>query len=70
MGTQYKRDQILPQTLEIEKDGSSSLNITNIYSAFAIGNQLAINLRQSLGNELSFVTLTEEFGHTIVNIDV
>ena len=69
MGTQYVREVPLPETLEITLEGSTILKIPNIYSAIPIGNQLDINLRQSLGNELSFVTLTEHSGQTIVNID-
>ena len=59
MGTKYTRDQTLPETLEIQSDGLTTLTITNIYSAMSIGNQLDINLRQASGNELGFVTLTE-----------
>ena len=60
MGTQYIRNEDPPKTLEIEKDSLSTLTIANIYSAYSIGNHLNINLRQSLRNELSFVTLSEE----------
>ena len=62
MGTQYIRDQILSQTIEIEKDSLSSMTISNIYSAISIGNQLNINLRHPVDKELSFVTLTEQAG--------
>ena len=34
-----------------------------------IGNILNINLRQTSGAELAFVTLTEETGKTTVNFD-
>ena len=38
MGTKYTRDQTLPETLEIQSDGITTLTITNIYSAMPIGN--------------------------------
>ena len=47
MGTQYVRDQTLPETLDIQKDGPTSLTISHIYSKIAIGNLLNINVRQS-----------------------
>ena len=47
MGTQYIRDEILSDTVEIAKEEILYLTIPNIYSALAIGNQLDINLRQS-----------------------
>lgn len=68
MGTQYVRDQTLPETIELLTDDLTSLTISNIYSAMPIGNQLNINLRQSLDNELSFVTFTELYSSTIVDI--
>ena len=47
MGTQYVRDQNLPETYEIQKASPTELTIINIYSAIPIGNQLRINLRQA-----------------------
>ena len=70
MGTQYVREQTVPETLEITQEGLTTLTIPNIYSAFDIGNQLDINLRQVPGNELSYVSFTEETGQTLVNINV
>ena len=69
MGTQYVRDQTLPETIELLTDDLTSFTIINIYSAIPIGNQLNINLRQSLDNELSFVTFTELYSSTIIDID-
>ena len=62
MGTKYVRDQTLSQSIEVQKDGLSSLTISNIYSAISIGNQLNINLRQPTDKELQFVTFTEQIG--------
>ena len=47
MGTQYVRDQTIPEFLEIRKTGITSLTINNIYSSMSIGNDLNINLRQA-----------------------
>ena len=69
MGSQYVRDQTLPSTLEISKEDLTYLTVANIYSAMPIGNELNINLRQSEGSELAFVTLTEEADQTIVTLD-
>ena len=38
MGTKYIRDQTLPETLEIQSEGITTLTIANIYSAISIGN--------------------------------
>ena len=46
MGTQYLRDQTLPEYIEITEKGITILEIKNIYSRFSIGNELNINLRQ------------------------
>ena len=47
MGTQYVRDQILQETLEISKEGLTSITINHIYSAIPIGNQLSIKMKQA-----------------------
>ena len=70
MGTQYIRDETLPETIEIDSEGLMTLTIPNIYSAMSIGNQLDIKLRQASGFELSFVSLKEQIGSTLVQIDV
>ena len=70
MGTQYIRDETLPETIEIDSEGLMTLTIPNIYSAMSIGNQLDIKLRQASGSELSFVSLKEQIGSTLVQIDV
>ena len=70
MGTQYNRDEILPETIEIDSEGLTTLEIPDIYSAMSIGNQLDIKLRQASGSELSFVSLKEQIGSTLVQIDV
>ena len=62
MGTQYVRDEILPEVLEVARESPTTLRIRNIYSSMPIGNHLDINMRQASGNELSFVTLSEENG--------
>ena len=38
MGTKYVRDQTLPETLEVWREKSTPLTVTDIYSAFSIGN--------------------------------
>ena len=66
MGTQYVRDEPLPETLEIASEGLTTLTIPNIYSSMPIGNQLNINMRQASGVELSFISLIEESSQTQV----
>ena len=62
MGTQYVREEAIPETLEIQKDDLTSLTISNIYSSMPIGNSLNINLRLSQENEFESVSITEMDG--------
>lgn len=62
MGTQYVREEAIPETLEIQKDDLTSLTISNIYSSMPIGNSLNINLRLSTENEFESVSITEMDG--------
>ena len=47
MGTKYIRDHKLPETIELDQEGTFTLTIQDIYSAFDIGNLLDINIRLS-----------------------
>lgn len=59
MGTQYVRDEPVPETLQIfrESQSTETINILHIYSTLTIGNTLQINMRQRSGSELDFVSL-------------
>ena len=58
-GTEYVREEVIEETLEIQSGTTRTLQIPHIYSALEIGNTLAINIRQRSGSELNFVFITE-----------
>ena len=58
-GTEYVREEVIEETLEIQSGATITLQIPHIYSALEIGNTLAIYMRQRLGSELDFVFITE-----------
>ena len=70
MGARYGRTGFsLPTSIEIQSGKSSQLVVPHIVSLVSIGTQLDINLRQATGDELSFVTFTEQSGETLIAID-
>ena len=62
MGTKYVRDTPIPTALTVEIGETKDLSVEHIYAEIPIANELAINLRQKVGSELSFVALTEASG--------
>ena len=46
-----------------------TLYVPHIYSKIEIATELAINLRQPVGSELSFVSFIEDTNETLVHID-
>lgn len=68
-GTKYVRSSSssVPSSVEITQGESQTITIENISSYWDIGNELAINMRQT--TSLSFVSLTEVTGSTDVLID-
>ena len=69
LGTEYIRDEPLEEFIEIEAGSSTTLTVPHVHAADTIGNVLAINLRQSIDSELSFVQLTNGAIDTEVLID-
>ena len=70
IGTKYVRAaSLIPTSVEVTQGDTLSVFIPHIYSDFAIGTEMAIDLRQADGTELSFVTLINQSGTTEVFID-
>lgn len=69
-GTKYVRSSEVPSSLELVAGDSKTISIDNISSFFTLGNDLAINMRQSVASAaLDFVTFTETSNATDVHID-
>ena len=68
-GTRYIRDEPLKSSIKIQANSSSVLSVPHVYAEDVIGNQLAIDLRQKNGTELSFVTLKNGVSSTDVTIN-
>ena len=60
MGTKYIRNTPPPSNLEITKGAMQTLTVEKIIvkTGFEIGNTLSIKLRQKVGSELPWVTIT------------
>ena len=58
-GTNYVRDEAIQETLTVASGMTQSLNVPHVYSALPIGNVLAINMRQRVGEELDFIQIIE-----------
>ena len=74
MGTIYKRDQILPETLTYDvstDDPEQFFEIEHIYSVDLDDDQLIPTMRQMAGSELSFVNLINlSFDKVSIGIDI
>lgn len=68
MGTRYIRDSEI-QADVIVSEPLTTFDVEHVHSERTIGNTLAINLRQSPGLELSWVTLSNESTYTTVTVD-
>ena len=70
MGTKYVRDELVTASVTTVEGVTATFDVQHIYSETPIGNILGINLRQKVGAELSFVTLSYgTAGYTTVLID-
>ena len=68
-GTCYIRDESLTDIIEIQTGNQSVLSVQHVHSEETIGNQLVIDLRQSAGADLPFVTFVNGATSTDVVID-
>ena len=69
MGTEYVHREPPPTEITVTKGSSMTIDIPHITSALTIGNTLKINMRQKNGNELNFVSLSNNISSTHVIID-
>ena len=68
-GTRFIRDKPLKSAIEIKINSSSLLSIPHVHAEHKIGNQIAIDIRQKAGSELSFITLKNGISSTDVAIN-
>ena len=64
IGTRYIRVNEVPTSVQVQVDGTQTLYAEHVYSEETIGNTIAIDMRQRIGDELAFVTLTNNVGFT------
>ena len=69
MGTRYLRNSPVSESITVTHQSSETFLVEHIYSEETIGNVLAINLRQKIGTELSFVTFVNGQDSTEVIIE-
>ena len=69
LGTNYIRDELIAEIVEVEAESSTTLNVPHVQAADTIGNTLAIDLRLSADSKFTAVQFINDGTATNVIID-